>query len=172
MHRCKKILLSGITIFIVIGFLVSCDEFCEESNRTAVVVNFYSSADGSVLKDTITIKSIGNETTMYPVENNQAVAFSTVLCQLNPGSDTSRIIFQYRDEKPDTLIFTYTRDVGFISSECGCVTYYNLLDIEYLKKSPDSVSNTIDSIRIVNPDISTVSYRENVINPENIRIYY
>ena len=145
----------------------SCDEFCEESNRTAIVVNFYSSDDGTPLTvNNPKIKGIGNDSVLY-----SAGSFSQVLLPVNPAADMMSFSIE-RDELPaDVIIFNYTRHNGFISSECGCVTFAEIQSVEIQNES-EEIENTIKQITVTNNSVNTVSYRRGVVNAENIRIYY
>ncbi len=158
--------MSKIKFLAILGciwYLASCDEFCEESNRTAMVVNFYSSTSGTAQAATkLSIQGLGNDS-LYTTQD-----LSSALCPLNPGSDATTFLFSKLVENAkvvDTVTITYSRHPGFISSECGCVTYSEIQEIK-------TTNHSISSISITNPSVSTVSYRPQVINGENIRIYY
>ena len=140
----------------------SCDEFCEESNRTAVVVNFYDSTTNVLTnKLRITIKGIGNDSVLY-----SQVTSSQVMLPVNPSADFMGFTFKNDTLPADTIIIRYIRHNGFISSECGCVTYAEI------QGEPERTDNTIMNLVVINPDVTTVSHRQGVINEENIRIYY
>lgn len=140
---------------------LSCDEFCEDENRTAVVVNFYSiSTDLQITVPKMTIRGVGNDSVLYRVKD-----LSSALCPLNPAGDTTKYIFQNDTNGIDTVTFIYTRHNGFISSECGCVSFAEIASV-------DTTTHAIRNIKITNPSVTTVSYRQGVINAENIRIYY
>ena len=143
----------------------SCEEFCEESNRTAVVVNFFSSENDALLTANITIKGIENDSTLYSKAN-----LSQVMLPVNPVADVmsfSIIPIIRNDTLPaDTLTIRYIRHNGFISSECGCVTLAEIQD------EPERTKNAITNVVVTNHKVTTVSYRQQVINAENIRIYY
>ncbi|MDR2036424.1 MAG: hypothetical protein LBQ60_00720 [Bacteroidales bacterium] len=149
------------TISLMIGLTCSCDEFCEESNRTAMVVNFYIADTDSVLEvEKLTVQGLDTDSVLY-----REVTAKTVLCPLNPGADLTKYIFT-NDTITDTIIISYTRHTGFVSSECGCVNYSSI------EIDPNTIFNSIKKIEITNPTVGPVSYRPDVINEENIRIYY
>ena len=126
-----------------------------------MVVNFYIADTDSVLEvKNLTVQGVGLDSILY-----KEVTAKTVLCPLNPGTDFTQYIF-VNDTITDTIHISYTRQTGFISSECGCVNY---LSIEI---DPNTVFNAIKKIEITNPTVGPVSYRPDVVNEENIRIYY
>jgi len=150
--------------------IFSCDEFCEEPNRTAVVVNFFD-ASGAVLKvKNVAIKGIENDSILYaPKETSTLYGgtdFSQVLLPVNPTADFMRYTIKKDTFPVDTIIIRYSRHNGIISLKCGCVTYANI------HTTPETTNHTITDLIVTNPNVSTVSYRQGVINEENIRIYY
>jgi len=163
---CKLLMWGGMVSVAWIVF--SCDEFCEEQNRTAVVINFYSLTDDTPL----TIKNVGiygieNDSILYPnLEIFGKRDFSQVLLPVNPIADFISFSVKNDTFPADTIIINYVRHNGFISSECGCVTYAEI------QKDPERTENTITHMEVINPNVATVSYRQGVINEENIRIYY
>ncbi len=142
--------------------IFSCEEFCEESNRTAVVVNFYDISTGAAKTMTkMSIKGVDNDSMLY-----RKVNITGALCPLNPTVDVTGYVITNDSIIADTIIISYTRHNGFISSECGCVTYSDITDVKL------TTNHSIKEIKITNPSVTTVSYRANVINAENIGIYY
>ena len=142
--------------------MFSCEEFCEDQNRTAVVVNFYDDNDVLLKVKIDTIKGVGNDSVLYKGKTE----FSQVLLPLNPSADMMGFSFKKDTFPPDTIFIRYTRHVGFVSSKCGCVTHAEI------QGEPERYGNTITNLVVTNPNVTTVSYRQGVINAENIRIYY
>jgi hypothetical protein len=141
--------------------ILSCEEFCEESNRTAMVANFYDSETGlAKTMQNMTVKGIDNDV-LY-----DGGSLKTLLLPLNPAVDSTGYVIVNDTIAIDTIIIRYTRHPGFISSECGCVTYSNITD------DIGKTNHSIKEITITNRGVTTVSYRENVVNAENIGIYY
>ena len=157
----SKFLLSALLFLFF-----SCDEFCEEPNRTAIVVNFYSLETDIELPVRVKITCIVSENELYPDPLFTKLDFAQVLLPVNPGADSISFSIENGEMPADTVTFHYIRHVGFISSECGCVTYAEI------HKEPERTEHSILRLEILNPNASTVSYREDVINEENIRIYY
>ena len=156
-----KILMWGAIVSMV-WLTFSCEEFCEESNRTAVVVNFLSSEDDASMTVNITIKGIENDSTLYSKTN-----LSQVMLPVNPAADFMSFSIIRNDTLPaDTIKIHYIRYNGFISSECGCVTFAEI------QGEPERTENTITDVVVTSHKVTTVSYRQQVVNEENIRIYY
>jgi len=147
--------------------IFSCDEFCEEPNRTAVVINFYSlEADAVLTVKNVTIKGIENDSVLYPNPLFQQTSYSQVLLPVNPAADIMSFSIKNDTFPADTVIINYIRQYGFISPKCGCVTYAEI------QGEPEKKGKTMTQMVVTNPNVTTVSYREKVDNAENIRIYY
>ena len=155
----------------------SCEEYCEVPNRTAVAVNFYSYETEALLteqKDSIwAIRGIVKDSLIYPPDLKSNPNFeirktrhSQVLLPVNPSADRMSFSIKSNDLPADTITINYVRHIGFISSECGCVTYAEI------QGEPERTDNSIARLVVTNPNVTTVSYREGVSNAENIRIYY
>ena len=146
----------------------SCEEFCEEMNRTAIVVNFYDSED-TPLSVTATIIGIENDSILYPCQDPTISTqrnFTQVMLPLNPAADIMSFSIQNGDEPADIIVFRYTRHTGLISPECGCVSFAEIQEVEIITQ------NTITDLVVTNPSVTTVTYRQGIPNAENIRIYY
>ncbi|MDR1865475.1 MAG: hypothetical protein LBR08_07890 [Bacteroidales bacterium] len=140
--------------------LAGCEEFCEESNRTAMVAGFYTlGAHSPVTRNNVSVRGMDNDSALYA-----KASLSVALCPLNPGADVTVYIFT-EDAGADTVTIEYTRHTGFISSECGCINLADITGVRY-------TTNIIREIAVVHPGVGKVSYRNNVVNAENIRIYY
>jgi hypothetical protein len=143
----------------------SCKEFCEESNRTAVVVNFYSSTDNAAMTvGKFKIRGIENDSSLF--DNLYKPTGSQVLLPVNPTSDFMSFSIKNDTLAIDTIYIRYIRHTGFISAECGCATFADI------QETPEITDHTITRMVVVNPKVTTVSYRQGVVNDENIRIYY
>jgi len=149
----------------------SCDEFCEESNRTAVVINFFNADDAILKVKNVEIRGIGDKDSLLYDPNAKVQIyggkdFSQVLLPVNPTADSISFSIKNDALPADTITIRYTRHNGFISTQCGCVTYAEI------EGEPESTKYSIKNIVVTNPNAATVSYRQGVINEENIRIYY
>ncbi|MDR3095093.1 MAG: hypothetical protein LBU62_10720 [Bacteroidales bacterium] len=155
-----KILPHALKMLLVL-LVCSCDEFCEESTRTAVVLKFFSAETNLETPLTgVSIQGLGNDSVLY-----RNASLTTALCPLNPGADTTAYLISI-GENTDTLTVFYRNNPVFISSECGCVAFAEITDI---KKQTDHLHLRVET---VNFNVGQVSYRTNVINAENIRIYH
>jgi len=154
----KILMWCGIASMIWVAF--SCEEFCEESNRVAVVVAFYSPAD-ALVNVNVTVGAIGNDSVLYSSGNRQQV-----LLPVNPSADSVGFTIKNGAMEADTIIIRYIRHTGLISPECGCVIHGEIYE------EPEITRNSIRRMVLVNSKATTVSYRQGVINAENIRIYY
>ena len=161
-----KILMWG-SIATMAYLFFSCEEFCEEPNRTAVVVNFYTTENTALNAKDLTIRGIENDSTLQSGQYLSNKDFLQVKLPLNPSADFMSYAIIKNDTLPvDTIIIKYTRHHGFISPQCGCVTFAEILN------ESEITDNTILRMEITNPNVNTVSYRQGVINEENIRIDY
>ena len=164
--RMSKILL-WCGMVSMLWFAFSCEEFCEEPNRTAIVVYFYDAEEKMIEIKNISITAVELDSTFYP---NKDIYGETnvkqVLLPINPIADFMRFTIKNDTLRADTITFHYTRHNGFISSECGCVTYAEIQD------EPQRTEHSMTRLDVVNRKINTVSYRQGVFNEENIRIYY
>ena len=153
---------------------ISCEEFCEESDRVAIVVNFYSDEDGKLTARNLAIKAFRADGSLHDSTLYVRANYQQVLLPLDPNSDKMKFLFEYNifsaeapeEYSTDTIVFFYSRHNAFISAECGCVT------MGILDDTPESTINEIQKFEVVRPKIKTVSYRQGVINEENIKIYY
>lgn len=149
--------MAGIGIY-------ACDEdsFCL-SNQHAIQASLYSMSSGTASDTTLTsisIWGIDNDSLLY---DSTRVSKMFLPANLNADS-TSFIIKQEKlinDEvisQSDTLKFIYTRNLHYVSGECG-MTYNLILDTII------HTINIIDSVRI---SYANVNYSENI---ENVKIY-
>jgi len=145
----------------------SCEEFCEEPNRTAVVVNFYTAENAALTVRNIKVKGIENDSTLQSEQYFSQKDYLQVLLPINPSADFMSYSIIKNDTLPvDTILIRYIRHNGFISPQCGCVTYAEILD------ETEITENTILHMEVTNRKVGAVSYRQGIINEENIRIDY
>ena len=170
-----KLLMWGCIISLVwVAF--SCEEFCEEPNRTAVVVTFYTTTSdlvSLVSPVNVTIWGIENDSlssllygTDHPLDFFKQRNLSQVLLPVNPSADSMSYSIQNGDLPADTILIRYRRHNGFISPQCGCVTYAEI------EGEPEITLHSMKRMVVTNPNAATVSYRQGIANAENIRIYY
>jgi len=163
-------LLMWAVIISLAWMTFSCEEFCEEPNRTAVVINFFGADDAPVKIKDVRIRGVENDSVLYDPNTTSLLFggkdFSQVLLPVNPTANSMSFTIRNDTFPVDTIILRYSRHIGFISSQCGCVTFAEI------QEEPERTQNTIRYIEVTNPSVTTVSYRQGIINAENIRIYY
>ena len=91
---------------------------------------------------------------------------SQALLPVNPAADSMSFEITLGDNPPDTIIIRYTRHTGFISPECGCVSFAEI------QGEPKITKNTIKYTEVTSMRSRTVTYRQGIQNEENIRFYY
>ena len=155
----KILMWCGIASMVWVVF--SCEEFCEESNRTAVVVGFYSLSNDVPEEANIEVKGIENDSLLY-----QQARRRQVLLPVNPVADVMSFSFKNDALLADTIVIRYIRHTGLVSPKCGCVTHAEIVE------DPESTGNSISRVVVVKRKATTVSYRDRDFNAENIRIYY
>jgi len=165
-----KILLWGV-IASIAWVAFSCEEFCEEPNRTAVVVNFYSFGNPTLTEKILKIKGVENDSALNSSHYFPQKDFLQVKLPVNPTSDFMSFSIQYDPFPADTLIIRYVRNVGFISSQCGCATFADIQEVE-MQELPEGTNHIIRQVKMTNPSVTTVTYRQGFLNAENIKIYY
>ncbi len=151
-----KIFFQAITIFIIV-VLISCnnDDFCL-SNQQSVQALFYSSEtneDSTVSDVTILPLSTNQGDTVYNAEE-----ISESFLPLSMMSDTTGYVIQILNQK-DTIRFVHSKELDFISEECGFIFKFELDTILFTNIS------FIDSVSIEYPSIE---YNESATN---VKIY-
>ena len=160
----KFLILAGVAFIACAVF--ACEEFCEEPNRTAIVVAFYSLETEEEAAASVSIKGVDNDSILYT-----RASYRQVLLPINPGVDEMKFSVEKDDAPADTIVFRYTLHPGFISVECGCAGFAQLHEA-ILDSVDEDTEHTIKELEITDPSVRTVSYRQGVYNDENIRIYY
>lgn len=142
-----------------IVFVYACgnenSDFCL-SNQQSVQAGFYSSYAANDKDSTVRnvfIYSLGVDSITY-----DTVTVNKIYLPLNLHKDTSQFIIDINTLK-DTITFVHSKELNFVSGECGFV--FSL----YLDTVYHSDVSFIDSVAIVNDEII---YNENF---ENVKIY-
>ncbi len=152
-----KIIFQVVAILALV-IIISCnnDDFCL-SNQQSVQASFYSSItfkDSTVSDVTIrAIESVADDDTIY---NSEVVSESFL--PLSMMNDTSRFLIQILNQK-DTVSFVHSKELSFISEECGFIFEFELDTVLH------SNISFIDSVSIEYPSIV---YNEST---ENVKIY-
>lgn len=147
-------LSNSILLFCTLYFIIwlqACtpDEQCRKESIVNMEINFY---DKSTLKktpiDSITIYGVDNDSILY---NNQKNV-SSVALPLQKTKNETQYVFK-NGKYNDTLTIQHTNSNNFISIECGCFVYHNITGIDF-------THTWIDSIAIINPDVTTTNYED------------
>ena len=165
----KLLMWTGIAFIAWTVF--SCEEFCEEPNRTAVVVNFYSATNVVLNTKTLMIRGVENDSLLDATQYFPQKEYLQVTLPVNPTSDFMSFSIKNDTLPADTLIIHYIRHNGFISPQCGCAAYAEIQKVE-MRETPEGTYYTIKNFTTVNPNVTTVSYRQGLIHAENISIHY
>ena len=157
-------------VVVSIVFIWSCtnDDFCL-SNQNAVQVGLYSRSV-SVEKDTtlsgIYVQGVDNSDLLLPYDSAQVKELFLPLDFHGESlSDSTGFIIQQKrkigdnvDITEDKIIFYHSKELVFISGECGM--FYNMII--------DSMRYTTEIIDTVRIDYPHVKYGENI---KNVKIY-
>lgn len=143
-------ILCFCSLCLILG-LQACtsDDQCRKESIVNMEITFYN--DSTLQKasvDSITIYGADNDSILY---NNQK-SVSSVALPLQKTKDETRYVFT-NGQYSDTLTIKHTNSDNFISIECGCFVYHNITDAF-------SNNTWIDSIAIINPDVTTANYED------------
>ncbi|TLX76868.1 hypothetical protein E9993_04045 [Labilibacter sediminis] len=144
-------------IFIAVVYACTSDDsdFCL-SNQQSVQSGFYSSSystDRDTTVSDVVIYSTGIDSITY-----DTATVSKTFLPLSMHNDTSEYIIEINKLK-DTVSFVHTKELNFVSGECGFIFTFELDTILY------SDNQIIDSVAI---DYPSIVYGENI---ENVKIY-
>jgi hypothetical protein len=155
----KKIFSILIWTALIIAFF-ACDELpCEDDDGVQANLTFHVIERGSLsdtLIDSLTVimltDSLPNPAYFYQSKTNN------VKFPLSIHSDTTSVVFLYKDSIADTLNFYYDRFMNLPSHACGFTTFFDISEIS-------TSSNRLDSAWVSK---NIVEYGE----LENVKIYF
>ena len=141
---------SFLLIFISVLTIFSCrkDDICTEGGTPKLGISFYdnsSSTDTLKVVNDLTVIALPIQDTII---NNKSPEHIDL--PLNTGADNSQFIL-IKDNNPDTLNFSYTRENVFVSKSCGYMTIFHQLNLDLQQDS----DNWIKRIEIINNEIKT-----------------
>ncbi len=151
------------TALLFIGIIAGCSDnestVCL-SNQDAAQIGFYSIHTSEVDADQDTTVT---ETTIFGLNRSDSLIYdsasiSQAYLPLSMMNDTTTFIIRLKT-RSDTLHFFTSKELNFISEECGFIFDFTIDSIRY------SQNSFIDSAVILNPD---VIYSENL---ENVKVY-
>lgn len=149
MKHLLHIALFGLAI---ITFGVSCqpNDQCYKENIVEMSVTFKDKNKAAVTLDSVTIQGVGSDSVLYA--NQKSVR--TVSLPLQKTQNSTQYVF-CSGNLVDTLTIEHTNTENFISLECGCFVYHTLQNIY-------STGSWIDSVAIINPEITTANAQEHI----------
>lgn len=131
-------------------------EACLEETEAFLKASFFSlSSNKKQAPDSLTIYGLNHASDKI---YNKMSAVQPALFPLDKSADNCTFIIRINGTA-DTIRFSYTTQLHFISKECGYTVFHNLIDTPYYTK------HEIDRITIAGRNITTA-------NEENIRISY
>lgn len=149
-----------LLLFIASIICFSCekDDICVEGDTPLLVIEFYDTADTTVLKSVtaLRIAGLGQTTTINTFMDRSTV--NTVSIPLKTDVDTTSFILisnsangtdDIETGNIDTLNFSYSRSEKFLSRGCGFVINYENLNADIIP-DPD---NWIKGIAIERPQV-------------------
>ena len=154
MKRLDYFLPVVILAFFAALFVSCTPAACfEETNAFLKASLYLDSSKEKVAPDSLSLSGLGQPSKIY----NRAAGVQPALFPLNASSSSSTFIITINGVY-DTIEFHYSGFPHLISKECGYSVFHTLESHTYSQ-------NNIDTILIINPNITTV-------NEENIRIFY
>lgn len=152
--------INSILFFLICMFLVySCGKDTSDlclSNQQSVQLGFYSpyhTSDVDTTVSGVTVWSTGVDSIPY-----DSARVSEIYLPLSMMDNISQFIIEIYKRK-DTISFVHSKELNFVSGECGFVFTFELDTILYTD------STIIDSVAI---DYPSIVYGENI---KNVKVY-
>lgn len=145
------LLATGLVFF-------SCDEEleCKESTIPNSIIGFYTVSDNKVanaLLNDVSVYGLSRNSMLYDAVDN----VSEIVLPLSQTGDNCMFVMKI-GAGYDTLRFNYTRDLDFVSKECGFSMRCTIHKLEF-------TTYMIDSAQIIYPYVHTTE-------TENIRLFF
>ena len=142
-------------LIIIPAFIYSCTPgSCFEETEAKVKASMYQSlSEKIVAPDSVSLFGLERDSAIYKKTSN----VTSILFPLDPASGTCTFLIKINGVS-DTVTFSYSSHVHFISRECGYTYYFSI-------EQPVTTNNIIDKIVLTKKTITT-------LNEENMRIYY
>jgi hypothetical protein len=162
--KAQKMIVKKIFNFLIWPVLIvaffSCDELpCEDEDGVQANLTFHIIERGSLsdtLIDSLTIimltDTLPNQGLFYQSKTN------SVQFPLSIHSDTTSVVFLYKDSIADTINFYHDRFMNLPSHACGFTTFFDISKV-------NTSSNKLDSAWVSK---NIVEYGE----LENVKIYF
>ncbi|MCW3806033.1 DUF6452 family protein [Plebeiibacterium marinum] len=156
-----KIIIKTLFLAIIV-LVIACnesDDFCL-SNQQSVQAGFYSAETGndSTVSDVSFISLPGDGIILENDTLYNSESLSNSFLPLSMASDTTKYLVKILNQK-DTITFIHSKELSFVSEECGFVFSFELDTVIYTDIS------FIDSVAI---DYTSIKYNEST---ENVKIF-
>lgn len=156
-----KLIPESLTVIItgLVLLLLSCaPESCFEETNAFVKASFYFNKNSKLqAADSLTLYGYNQANRKI---YNKSTNIQSALIPLNASTTSSVFIIRINGTS-DTMKLSYNSYPHLISKECGYTFYHNLISDSLV-----CTTHIVDSIRITNRNITTIT------NEENIRIFY
>ena len=159
-----KVVYGLLALFVLV--MLSCEEernACLQPKTVTLRVGCYTVDSGNVVTDTALPNAIvaglfADSVKYWIVGADNLNAFPLLL---SASDDSCQWVVQTDSliTTPDTLTFLYSRRLQFLSNACGYTYFFSLRNIR-------TTRNSIDSVVITNPEVSTNA------NVEHVRLYF
>lgn len=160
MGKILTVAVAGIGLALAVAACSS--DTCRDSTNAIPVAAFYSSStQGAITVDSLTVYGVGVPGDSAVIRNEAA---AQVYLPLRGSAEECRYVLHYEQRAisdprlNDTLIVRYVPQLVFTSAECGAMYFYEITGCE-------ATSHLIDSVNVVNADVSNLS-------SETLRIYF
>lgn len=131
---------------------MSCqpDSQCRQESIIEAKIAFKNKVQKDVVIDSITIQGVGSDSILY--DNKKSVR--SVDLPLHKTTNKTQFVFS-NETYLDTLTIEHINTENFISLECGCFIYHTI-------EQAYSTGSWIDSIAVVNTEITTNNAKEHI----------
>jgi hypothetical protein len=144
-------------LFLSVILMFACQKECDHLPVSRAGLGFYTISNDQAVKKNV------DSLLIHPVDLPDSIIYAWVKninfvrLPLSPSVDQTSFVIRL-NEFTDTLMVQYTRQLYYVSEECG-------FSVNYFIKSLSSTIHGFDSVTIVQPNVQSV-------NEEHIRIYF
>ena len=151
----KKLLKGFLAVCLLMTSVVGCESGdCMLSSESYCSISFVDAqGKGVKLQDSLTVSAMPNIVII-----NRKLGASGMDLPLSYTAVVDTFVMRYSARLADTLWLEHQNHPYFSSMECGTVMHYKLMNIR-------STSNLIDSVQIVNPEVTNTL-------KDNVKIYF
>lgn len=140
-------------IVLMVSIAAGCSsDDCEGNKNALPLAGFYSSSDPqkAIAVDSLEIIGVGAPGNQQIIDDYSPL--SQVYLPFRIDSDTTVIALKYMQKNlamydiSDTITFRYERIPFFVSSACGAMYYFKIIDIRHTGMALDSVTCPLGTI--------------------------